>query len=358
MAAATMYVTVAGAGDKSGSSWSNAMDLAAWEADVVPNAEAGDVYNLYSDGDDVYTITGSLACDNDGTSTAPIYVIGVSDQGTPPTEATGSARPTIAIGANALSFDNYWQIRGFQFTGTGTNVARGDEFTIIRNCKGINSSGSADRIMFRLGGGSAKVIACEAICTNGRAVFIGGNYQMVVGCYIHDSKVGILTGNSIGGTCLFNIFDSCSDTGLSLGITTGHSLAIAHNTFYSTVTGIYGNDLHGGLIWGNIVSDCSAAAATWDANYADNVFDFNDWYNNTTTTNVTKGDNDQTVDPQFTDAPNGDFSIGTNLKGDGSPGVFPGGLSTGYLDVGAVQRQEVAGGGMLVHPGMSGGARG
>jgi len=35
-----------------------------------------------------------------------------------------------------------------------------------------------------------------------------------------------------------------------------------------------------------------------------------------------------------------DFSIGTNLKAQGFPGVFPGGLTTGYTDIGAVQRQE------------------
>lgn len=38
------------------------------------------------------------------------------------------------------------------------------------------------------------------------------------------------------------------------------------------------------------------------------------------------------------------FAIGTNYRGLGFPGVFPGGLSTGYMDIGAVQRQEPAGG--------------
>ena len=35
-----------------------------------------------------------------------------------------------------------------------------------------------------------------------------------------------------------------------------------------------------------------------------------------------------------------DFSIGTNLKAQGFPGAFPGGLTTGYTDIGAAQRQE------------------
>lgn len=35
-----------------------------------------------------------------------------------------------------------------------------------------------------------------------------------------------------------------------------------------------------------------------------------------------------------------DFGIGTNLKAQGFPGAFPAALTTGYLDIGAVQRQE------------------
>lgn len=38
------------------------------------------------------------------------------------------------------------------------------------------------------------------------------------------------------------------------------------------------------------------------------------------------------------------FAIGTNLKAGAYPGVFPGGLTTSYLDIGAVQRQEQGGG--------------
>ena len=38
------------------------------------------------------------------------------------------------------------------------------------------------------------------------------------------------------------------------------------------------------------------------------------------------------------------FAIGTNLKALGFPGAFQGGLTTGYMDIGAVQRVEPAGG--------------
>jgi hypothetical protein len=39
------------------------------------------------------------------------------------------------------------------------------------------------------------------------------------------------------------------------------------------------------------------------------------------------------------------FAVGTNLKATGFPGEFPGSTTTGYLDIGAVQREEPAGGG-------------
>ena len=54
----------------------------------------------------------------------------------------------------------------------------------------------------------------------------------------------------------------------------------------------------------------------------------------------------------------GNFGVGTNMKAVGFPGEFPAGLSTGYMDIGAVQRQEAGGGGLITHPGMSGGVRG
>lgn len=37
---------------------------------------------------------------------------------------------------------------------------------------------------------------------------------------------------------------------------------------------------------------------------------------------------------------NHNFGVGTNMKATGTPGVFPGGLTTGYIDIGAAQRQE------------------
>lgn len=51
---------------------------------------------------------------------------------------------------------------------------------------------------------------------------------------------------------------------------------------------------------------------------------------------------DATADKVWQITQGNNFAIGTNLKAQGYPGVFPGGLTTGYMDIGAVQRQEPA----------------
>lgn len=88
---------------------------------------------------------------------------------------------------------------------------------------------------------------------------------------------------------------------------------------------------------------------------------FNDFHNNTNGTYFNGEDStaydatptDKALDPQFTDAPNQDFTIGTNLKAAVTIALQVGGTSS--LDAGALQRVEATGGGLIRHPGMAGG---
>lgn len=78
-------------------------------------------------------------------------------------------------------------------------------------------------------------------------------------------------------------------------------------------------------------------------------------------TNWTLDATDLQVDPGYADEGAGDFAPGANLKAAGWPVGFLGGgagLTPTYIDIGAAQRAEPAGGGLLVHPGMAGGMRG
>lgn len=69
------------------------------------------------------------------------------------------------------------------------------------------------------------------------------------------------------------------------------------------------------------------------------------------TTNYGIGNNSSISAGPFTNPGSGDFSInntaggGAACRAAGFPGAFPGGLTTGYLDIGAVQHQDSGGGG-------------
>lgn len=87
--------------------------------------------------------------------------------------------------------------------------------------------------------------------------------------------------------------------------------------------------------------------------------DYNNYYNNTGTySGISAGANDTTLDPGYTDAANGDYRIGTNLKALGFPtGDYvhaPSG-SRSFIDIGAMQRQEAGGAsGVQARPSLTG----
>jgi hypothetical protein len=62
----------------------------------------------------------------------------------------------------------------------------------------------------------------------------------------------------------------------------------------------------------------------------------------TVSSNLTTGGTATSVVYQTTYGHN--FAIGTNLKAQGIPGAFPVGLTMGYMDIGAAQRQDAAAG--------------
>lgn len=83
------------------------------------------------------------------------------------------------------------------------------------------------------------------------------------------------------------------------------------------------------------------------------VFNYNAFYSNTSgaRNNVLAGANDVTLTGSpFTNGASGDFSLnntagaGAACRAVGYPGVFPGGLTTSYLDIGAAQHQDSGGG--------------
>lgn len=222
----------------------------------------------------------------------------------------------------------------------------------------------------------------------------GANLRIAnyVNCYFHDVASGIVSG-SAAPYILNCVFENCSDYAVEMSgsgaiiadciisvptagaggiyVWDSNSAAIIiNNTIYSssgTGKGILfrtANDFLAALINNHFEGFSGAGGVGIDANGGDiGVAAGNTFYNNTTDTsygdrfNVPLADDTSLASSPLTDPGNGDFSVSTALKAAGWPTAFKGISTNQFLDAGAAQREE-AGGGLLVHPGMSGGMRG
>lgn len=317
MAAATMYVTTAGAGAKDGAAWASAMGYAEWETDVEASAEAGDIYYVAGG---TYTLTSDFLTILDGTAVAPIKIIGVNSGTTnePPVAAdwaTGDNRPLITDTTNAytFTFNNYWEIRNIRITGSDIDGIRADTGSLIENCKVSNDS-VAERAAIS-SGGQAKIVNCEAICTNGNAIGAGANNTVVEFCYLHDSKTGINCNGTDNFFIAFNIIDTVSSYGVNTGNSALH-LVITNNTIYSgTAKGVGTIGIYAGTtctnytVTHNIITDFETGVSFGDTSSNSGYFNYNDYYDNTTDrVNTPTGNNDVDVNPEFT-TPGSDFSL-------------------------------------------------
>lgn len=211
-------------------------------------------------------------------------------------------------------------------------------------------------------------------CTNSTtAINLRGGARIFLGCYIHDNTgcaydtVSSTASNVIAINTIFDtnsyglrmtqtgpvswyiigcIFYNNTNDGIELAnsSSTPHSLLIVNNIFYKN--GGYGIDNLDELI----------------ANEANRLLISNNAYGQNTTApyrNLYPGLGDvsltvtDTTGP-FTDAAGGDFSLnntaggGAACRAAGFPGAFPGGTTIGYLDIGAVQHQDIGGSSVTV----------
>lgn len=191
----------------------------------------------------------------------------------------------------------------------------------------------------------------------------------IVGNYVHDNVCpGIVdTIGGVGTLILNNIV--ANNTGASSdGIQVNYNVTIFGNT-------VYGNGRDGirntanfnisYLIQRNVLVNNGGYGLNFSGGLviAAPEYDNNAYYNNTSGTrnNCGSGSSDVilTASP-FTNAGSGDFSLNATAGGGaasraaGIPGAFPGGLTTGYPDIGAVQSQAAAAAG-LIRVGFEGG---
>jgi hypothetical protein len=311
---------------------------------------------IYVKNDGTMTLTGAISLANDGNGTNPITLEGYnSSRGDNP---VGTDRPLIACAANAFSLGDYWIIKNISGTATSNEGFRADAGSLFINCKMINSSGTANRQGFTLGNAAA-IIKCEVQTTNGYGIWRAGNNGAAIACYIHDCSVA----GFVGLSALYDVANCIIDTcGIGIWFPTADDGAVSfinNNTIYNCTTGLLCIDGDRMQVINNIFDNCTTGAS-WTTEQSSNFFDNNQWSNNgTDVSNVTKGDNALTENVTLTDPANGDFTlpsgagaIGTGLQvgtDEGAVGDYSWNIGVDQDDVSA------GGGGLIVHPGMTGG---
>ncbi len=179
----------------------------------------------------------------------------------------------------------------------------------IRNCLFSNTSGTAGRDAVALTSANNTFFDCEFTSTNGYCADVGGNNKFL-GCYFHDSSYGVdFSGNY--GEVTFCIFDTITNGGINVTSGMNYQLLALNNVFYNCGTGIYYGVLwHTSFILNNIFKDNTTGVNAAGGSTNSVILDYNNFHGNSTdVTNVTKGPNTSSNDPQFTDAAGGDFSL-------------------------------------------------
>lgn len=372
--AKTVTCVNAPAGTSTGRTWAiggkRATLDAATSRTVFVDAKAGWYITTETD----QTLTSEItASSSGGTATLPVTV-----------SSNNTTRRVLNTTANAAVFNisagAAWRFKYLQFTCSNATrtSARGVRTTLnpdvsFQGCLFGHATNTLLNGFYRDGGGTswASFVDCGFISCTGKGIdYATAVHLSVAGCTFKDCVGGLAClGNLTVTNSLFydltaTAIDSDSNT---IGIlTTIIGNTIDGNTG-ATTDGIQLSKTSLTVILGNQITNNGRYGINAPTGADAGLHcDWNNYFGNSSgNNNVTAGPNDTTNDPQYTDADNEDFSVGTNAKEAGFPdsgATLGAGQSstTTYVDQGAAQREEPAGGGggLLVHPGMSGGLRG
>lgn len=237
--------------------------------------------------------------------------------------------------------------------------------------KCINSGTGADNRIIRTkamnaksngisAGGSCLLLLCEITgCSSVSAISLAASGIVAMYCYSHDNT-GV---NGFLSTVDIVTYIGCISDMNSIGFNGGASTLACINCV------AYANSSHGFSITGvservSTFLNCIASGNTGAGFSTDGVGEailencaaVSNTAGNYNTANILRVYGFQTLsgDP-FVDAPNGNFALnntagaGTQCRAAGMCGVFPGALTTGYIDIGAAQHQDPASTGTIIY---------
>jgi hypothetical protein len=240
-------------------------------------------------------------------------------------------------------------------------------FTVISGDSGFyNSNGSSYMVLIGNEFAGAGGAIYNALGNNPSAFYVIGNYFHSTGTCIWDGN----SGNGGYGPWYIanNVFSGCS-YGIYRQNNTVMQYQIIGNVFYNSthdglnLQGIFNGPypllIYNNIFYGNGGYGINLGVATGTGLYftAANAFGSNVSGNNNYTAAGPIADVTLTADP-FVSGGGGNFALNTTagggavLKASGFPGITP--MGTGYLDIGALQSQAPAGGGLMRNPSLQG----
>lgn len=289
------------------------------------------------------------------------------DQGTKPLITTSTDSAIFMTSTSGSNHVWLWANLAFSSTASVRTAALwsgGGRWTII-NCTFDGFATAA------INGGASGAASLDGITvantevknSTGYGIYANtGGPQTFINNYLHDNTTGAIVGSSVGipGALLAGNIIANNGSGAAFpGFTTTTSAStttIVGNTFAGNIgdavligngsgrmqVSVYSNIFYANGRYGIYVNWAPSAGAKFAA-----ALNLNNAYGANVTApraGIYAGTNDVTLtaDP-FTNAAAGDYSLNTAagggalLRGTGYPGAFPGGLSTGHADIGAVQ---------------------
>ena len=322
---------------------------------ITRNTTSGDQVNIKASGTLTISGTWSLATYGTPTESIPLVLRGY-------TSVANDGGIGVVSGNGGSIFNSTTiplVIIDMRFTNCGANLMiRTGGTSFVRNCQFDNASPPVSAGALRMNTG----IVSYCLFTNiaGHGVYSSTGVTVANCTFVNDTtnkfaSCVVYTGGSAEVSfCVFKL----DSTSIAIDNRSSGSIRANNCSIYSnagTGSGIYINSANALMsVLNNIIVGFSgtggkaiqstAGSKLW--NYGGNKV-----YNNLTNfdgnadvLNDAGGNSTLSASP-FTDAANGDFSIGTEAKAAGIPSSFKGISTNQYLDPGAAQRQEPAGGG-------------
>jgi hypothetical protein len=349
------YVSVAGAGAHDGTSEANAWTLT--EAVAVAHAD-GTRINIKAGTYANTTTTQTFA--EAGTTTGAIWWRGYNTTIGDIDADNSLAKPeiTFTTGQFAVSGAFQWfhnlNISGACTTAGGQVNCTGADCR-FRRCRFTNTAANAASSAFATSTGSrSKVFACWATCTTSANVYsITTAGTTLIGCHAEGGSLGFFTSSDT--SFMFCVADGQASHGMQLQSTAGSNV-INCSIYNSGGNGIFVNSAANSCLIANCVIDTTGNDAIEAVSSSSNVTISNcairGWTGARLSNIFESTEFDATTESAipFVNAPLDDFRLkaAATSRETGFPGSFENeSATTGFVDRGAVQAEDEAGGGSV-----------